>query len=163
MNRLDQSNLKKHEMQNRRKMISELIFMSSGLVLISSFGCKVSRSSTKEELIEPALEKIVIVKDLRAIALYSDGSFGPDTGTILSADLAAKKIVTHKFWDSHGHTYALTEAHYLDLIKGKKIQVETTVAQGHNHKVLIDPAKPIKNAKEVSINLYQYELPADLP
>jgi hypothetical protein len=149
--------------KSRRAMISELVYLSSGLVLLTSYGCRVASSSTKDELIEPKLEKIVVIKDLRAIALYSDGNFGPDTGTILSADLAAKKSVIHKYWDSHGHTYSLTEAHYLDLLKGKKIQVVTTVAQGHDHKVLIDPAKPIKDAKEVSINLYEYELPADLP
>ena len=64
-----------------------------------------------------------------------------DNGTLPATTIKANVEVTLDYvQDDHGHKFTLTPDHFLQLRKGEKIQVDTTVALDHYHHVVIDPA-----------------------
>jgi hypothetical protein len=79
---------------------------------------------------------------------------------MLRAPLKAQVIADHVEvtlpydQDPHGHKFTLTKEHLLQLRHGKRVEVNTTMALGHNHKVVIDPvARRVPNTGiEVSYN-----------
>jgi hypothetical protein len=84
----------------------------------------------------------VILYDTYAQALYLDGSYGPKTGIIKVADIAAGADKLYDFWHGHGgrlHRFTLTAAHFGELKKKKRAIVTTTVVDNHQHTLFVDP------------------------
>lgn len=82
------------------------------------------------------------VYDLNMVgySIYDGQMLGP-TGVLTATQIVAGKALNLPYTqDDHGHKFDLTEQHLKDLIVGKSVEVETTVAQDHKHKVKIDPS-----------------------
>ncbi len=89
-----------------------------------------------------APRRTVKMYDTYAQALYFDGGYGPFTGVVRAAYLAAGVAVTIDFWHGHGgrvHRYTVTPAHYAELVRGRRVYLETTVVEDHAHRLFVDP------------------------
>lgn len=92
--------------------------------------------------LEPVYANEVTLYDTYAMALYFDGGLGPKTGICKVQYILDDKSVTLDFWHGHGgkqHQFTFTPAHYADLKQLKKVTLETTVVDGHKHKLFVDP------------------------
>jgi len=71
----------------------------------------------------------------------------------LSAELIKKnqKITLNYIQDSHGHKFTLLPEHFYKLFKGEKVEVLTTEALQHKHRVIIDPKKQDKSSTPVIV------------
>lgn len=90
-----------------------------------------------------AARPTVRMYDTFAQALYFDGGYGPFTGVVRAAYLAAGVAVTIDFWHGHGgrlHRYTVTPVHYAELVRGRRVYLETTVVDDHAHRLFVDPA-----------------------
>lgn len=87
----------------------------------------------------------VILHDTYAQALYFDGSYGPKTGIIRAADIAAGVEKVYDFWHGHGgrlHRFTLGPSHFAMLRQKKRVTLETTIVDGHRHALFVDPNDP---------------------
>jgi hypothetical protein len=89
---------------------------------------------------------IVVLYDTYAQALYFDGTYGPTTGTIRAVDVRDHVLAgtdqTYDFWHGHNgvlHQFTLTAANFADLVKKKRVNLVTTVVDGHQHDLFVDP------------------------
>ena len=124
-----------------------------GFLGLSLTGCG---DETTAKLAADALSSqnpTVMMADMRIIALYSDGTFGPVTGVLRVEDIIMRRPVTLDHWDSHGHKFTITPEHHASLKRGEKIKIKTTVAQSHDHLVLVDPANHVPGAQPVAVPL----------
>jgi hypothetical protein len=83
--------------------------------------------------------------DLYAMALYMDGSLGPQTGTITAQFMTADQETTFDFWHGHNgvmHRWTVTRDHIRQLLAGQRVMITTTIVEDHNHDLFIDPADP---------------------
>jgi hypothetical protein len=84
----------------------------------------------------------VILHDTYAQALYLDGTYGPKTGIIRAADIAAGVEKVYDFWHGHGgrlHRFTLGAAHFAALKQKKRVTLATTIVDGHQHTLFVDP------------------------
>jgi hypothetical protein len=132
-------------MKNRREFLQDISQYLAVLTLAPLAGCgKQAQSSSTESLksAQVLTRGEVTLYDTNAIAMYFDGSMGPKTGVIKVQYIIDNQNVTLNFWHGHGgilHRFTLTPAHYADLKNLKKVTLETTVVEGHKHKLFIDP------------------------
>jgi hypothetical protein len=87
----------------------------------------------------------VTMYDMRAIALYYDGTQGPDTGVISVDYVLAAEQVDLDFWHGHGgqlHAFSVLPEHFEQLKAGERVYIETTEVQSHAHMLFIDPVDP---------------------
>jgi hypothetical protein len=138
----------------RRDFVFRALATGGGFLL---FGCgRDEESSLARGLLK---EGTVTLYDTHAQALYMDGGMGPKTGIIKVDYILANQPVVLEFWHGHGgrnHRFTLTEAHYTELKKLKRVYIETTVVDGHTHKLFIDPVDPrwrVAGAKPVVVPL----------
>ena len=99
-------------------------------------------AATGDAGVDACVQHTVKLHDTYAQALYLDGTNGPLTGTVTTAQVIAGAIVTMDFWHGHGgiqHRFTLEAQHFADLVHGKRITVGTTTVDGHAHTLLIDP------------------------
>lgn len=90
-------------------------------------------------------QELVVLYDTYAQALYFDGSYGPKTGVIVVADMAAGIEKTYDFWHGHGgrlHRFVLTPTHFAELRRKKRVTLTTTLVDGHQHTLFVDPVDP---------------------
>jgi hypothetical protein len=131
-------------MKNRREFLQEVSRYLAVLTLVPVAACGRKQQVTKQSS-EPVLSLTraeVILYDTNAMALYFDGGLGPKTGVIKVQYIIDGKNVTLDFWHGHGgkqHQFTLTPEHYADLKQLKKVTLQTTVVDGHRHKLFIDP------------------------
>lgn len=103
----------------------------------------------------------VTLYDMHAIAVYFDGGFGPETGTVTVAMIDANVPVNFVFWHGHdgvNHQFDLMPDHFQSIRDLKKTWVETTTVDGHSHKLFIDPSDPrwrVPGAEPVRIKRYR--------
>ena len=86
--------------------------------------------------------KTVTLYGTNAVALYFDGSQGPYTGVIRVSYIVANAAITLDFWHGHGgaqHRFTLLPEHFAALKRLEKATLETSVVDGHSHKLYIDP------------------------
>ncbi len=122
---------------NRREFLLKAALTGGGIAL---FGCGKDSTFTARAVLGE--RGSVTLYDTYAQALYMDGSQGPKTGTIKVDYIVANQPVVLEFWHGHGgksHMFTLTQAHYDDLKKLKRVYVTTSVVDGHTHKLFIDP------------------------
>jgi|GEM_PF-1701233 len=63
---------------------------------------------------------------------------------ISSADIEACTEKSYTFWHGHDkdiHQFTLTPANFAQLKAGQKIEIYTSIVQGHRHALRIDPAE----------------------
>ena len=124
---------------NRRDFVLRAVASAGGILL---FGCGRDADSPNRPFLR---EGSVTLYDTYAQALYMDGGMGPKTGIIKVDYILANQPVVLEFWHGHGgknHKFTLTELHYEEIKKLKRVYVETTLVDGHKHKLFIDPADP---------------------
>lgn len=99
----------------------------------------------------------VTLYDTNAQALYFDGGYGPFTGVIKVDYVIANKALTLDFWHGHGgsqHRFTLLPEHFAALKRLERVTLETSVVDGHQHKLFIDPVDPrfrVPGAMPVSV------------
>lgn len=84
----------------------------------------------------------VTLYDTNAQALYYDGSYGPFTGIVRVSYVLANAPLTLDFWHGHGghlHRWTLTQAHFAELKRLRRVTLETTEVEGHAHQLFVDP------------------------
>jgi hypothetical protein len=133
-----------------------------GFLGLSLTGCGDESSAKLAADSLAAQNPTVMMTDIRIIALYSDGTFGPVTGVLRVEDIVARRPVTLDHWDSHGHKFTIALEHHAALKRGEKIKIKTTIAQSHDHLVLVDPANHVPGAQPVAVPLENNQtLPPD--
>jgi len=93
-----------------------------------------------------ASTKTVTLYDTNAVALYFDGTQGPYTGVIRVSYVVANAALTLDFWHGHGgaqHRFTLLPEHFAALKRLEKVTLETSVVDGHSHKLYIDPTSTV--------------------
>lgn len=139
---------------NRREFLLKAALTGGGLAL---FGCGKEDGSGFTAKGAIGERGTVTLYDTYAQALYMDGGMGPKTGTIKVDYILAYQPVVLEFWHGHGgrnHKFTLTQAHYDDLKKLKRVYVTTDSVDGHTHKLFIDPVDTkwrVPGAKPVSV------------
>lgn len=109
--------------------------------------------------IDACSAQTVLMHDTNAQALYLDGSFGPLTGVITVAYVAANATITLDFWHGHGgvqHRFTLDAPHFAQLKQGQRVTVGTTMVDGHAHTLFIDPVDEryrVPGAPDVPVSL----------
>jgi hypothetical protein len=102
-------------------------------------------ASIADAMSEASEAKTVTLYDTYAVALYFDGTLGPETGIIKVADVAAGKTLTMDFWHGHGgvlHRFTLVPADFAKLKAKQKVTTKTTIVEDHQHELFIDPIDP---------------------
>ncbi len=128
-------------MLDRRVFIKNSLLVGIGLIIPKRF--LVAEQGEISEASAPD-EDFVILYDTYAMALYMDGSLGPKTGILKVDYILENKALKFKFWHGHGgkdHEFVLLQEHYAELKKLKRIYLETTIVDGHKHKLFIDPVE----------------------
>ena len=124
---------------------------------LSSLGVALSgcgaESLDRGSAVATAAGQTVRMRDMQVTALYFDGTFGPVTGIVRVSDIIAARESTQRHWDGHGHMFTVTTEHHAQLKRGEKVRIKTTIAEQHDHIVLIDPARPVPGAVEVDVPL----------
>ncbi len=142
---------------NRRQFSSMITISGLGLVAMKLTGCGPSSQSnvrsTEESGSDSSKLYSITVYDLimEGHSNLGSGYLGPN-GTLKATTIAAGVAVTLNYiQDPHGHKFDITPADFDRLKKGEKIEINTTMAQGHNHRVIIDPSKKVPNGNSVVI------------
>ena len=142
---------------NRRQFSSMITISGLGLVALKLTGCGPTSNSQVKNNEQTGAE----ANPLYSITVYDllmeghsnlgSGYLGPN-GTLKATTIAAGVAVTLNYiQDPHGHKFDLTPADFERLKKGEKIEINTSMAQGHNHRVIIDPKKKAPNGNSVVI------------
>lgn len=77
-----------------------------------------------------------------------------NTGTLKAKQIAAGVQITLNYvQDPHGHTFTLTAGHFKQLLRGEAVDVITTEAEGHDHRVHIDPKNHAPGSTPLTIPL----------
>ena len=103
----------------------------------------------------------VSMYEFYAMAYFKDGSLGPRAGAMDYKVLSSPKTITMDFWHGHNgvmHTYTLTLEHLAKIKAGEKIELETSIVDGHSHKLFIDSSDErwrVENATLKKIPLYE--------
>jgi hypothetical protein len=101
----------------------------------------------------------VVMYDTYAMALYMDGSLGPETGVIEVEFVIAGALRDMDFWHGHGgvlHRFTLLPEHFEALKRGERVDIATTEVEGHHHMLFIDPTDPqwrVEGATPVEVPL----------
>ncbi len=135
-------------MQTRRTIIKKSLGVGLGLVFLP-----------KQLIGFEGEDDYVTLYDFYAMALYMDGSLGPKTGIIRVDYILAGKELKFTFWHGHGgksHEFELLPEHYLALKQKRKVYLETTLVEGHKHRLFLDPMDPkwrVPGAEPVEVPL----------
>ncbi len=92
---------------------------------------------------EPTCTETATVYDLYAQSLYFSGEYGPETGNVTAAQIAAGAALDMQFWHEHGgvyHRFTVTQEHLRALARGERVDITTDEVEGHSHNLFIDPA-----------------------
>jgi len=142
---------------NRRQFSSMITLSGLGLVAFKLTGCGSSDSSNVRDFNQSGSDAnpsySIVVYDLlmEGHSNLGSGYLGPN-GILKATVIAAGTAVTLNYiQDPHGHQFTLSPADFERLKKGERVAVDTTMALGHNHKVIIDPNKKAPNANSVVI------------
>ena len=109
--------------------------------------------------VDACTQKVALMHDTYAQALYLDGTNGPLTGVIEVASVIAGVQIMKDFWHGHGgqlHRFTLTPADFEALKRGERITVGTTMVDGHSHTLFVDPQDEryrVPNAPDVEVAL----------
>ncbi|HTL34099.1 MAG TPA: hypothetical protein VL326_13310 [Kofleriaceae bacterium] len=141
----------------------DFIWVCGGGLLACSFGCSHSDAAPGVDAPPPSpdgpdgndpeepvgdagvdacVQKTVKMHDTYAQALYYDGTNGPLTGVVTTAQVIVGVVLTMDFWHGHNgvnHRFTLGPQDFADLKVGKRITVGTTTVDGHSHTLFIDP------------------------
>ena len=142
---------------NRRQFSSMITISGLGLITLKLTGCGSSNNSQVKESEQSSSD----LSPMYSITVYDilmeghsnlgSGKLGPN-GTLPATTIAAGVAVTLNYiQDPHGHKFSITAADFEKLRKGERVAIDTTMAQGHNHKVVIDPKNKAPNANSVVI------------
>lgn len=90
------------------------------------------------------------------LIMYGYSNFSGDrlgqTGILKATMIRDSEAITLPYTqDRDGHKFSLTPDDFQKLKEGQKVTVETTVANSHTHKVVIDPAIRAPNAESIAI------------
>ena len=91
---------------------------------------------------DACVQKTVKMHDTYAQALYYDGTNGPLTGIVTTAQIIVGVVLTMDFWHGHNgmqHRFTLGSQEFERLKQGKRVTVDTTMVDGHAHTLFIDP------------------------
>jgi hypothetical protein len=142
---------------NRRQFSSMITLSGLGLVATKLTGCGPNAASDTKDFDQSRTVSdtaySIVVYDLlmEGHSNLGSGYLGPN-GTLKATTIAAGTAITLNYiQDPHGHKFTLTTADFDRLKKGERIEVNTTVAQGHDHRVIIDPKKKAPDANSVVI------------
>jgi hypothetical protein len=97
---------------------------------------------TADAGIDACTQNVVKMHDTHAQALYLDGTLGPLTGIVTTAQVIAGSTTTMEFWHGHGgvpHRFTLEPMHFDALKRGERITLGTTTVEGHAHTLFVDP------------------------
>lgn len=102
------------------------------------------RARTDAQLREDSGEAASL-RDIKMLgySAYSGDLLGENG--LLKAEVieAAKQITLPYIQDDHGHMFNLSPENFAAIKSGTVVEVMTTEAQGHHHKVVIDPANVV--------------------
>lgn len=139
------------------KIIAQAGFVGGTFGLI---GCGKQESQTLGTFaLKSADRGFVTLYDTNAMALYFDGSLGPETGVIKVDYVKAGQTITFDFWHGHNgilHRYTVTSDHFAQLKKLQRVQIETTEVADHTHLLFIDPTDAryrVPGAKPVTVEV----------
>lgn len=142
---------------NRRQFSSIITLSSLGLVMIKLTGCGQSqtsdvRSNDGTPVTTPAFYAITVY-DIQMLGYSNLGSGLLGKNGILKATMIrdSKEVTLPYVQDGDGHKFTISSADFEQLKKGVKVAIDTTEANGHTHKVVIDPSNKAPNAESVEI------------
>lgn len=101
----------------------------------------------------------VLMHDTHAQALYLDGTYGPFANVVRVSHVLAGAALLLDFWHGHGgvlHRFALVPADFEALKRGETVTLTTTMVDGHQHTLFIDPldeAYRVPGAPDVAVPL----------
>ena len=110
--------------------------------------------------VDACAQAVVKMHDTYAQALYLDGTYGPLTGVVEVAYVAAGAAITLDFWHGHGgqqHRFTLEADHFEALKQGQRVTVGTTTVDGHEHTLFVDPLDEdyrVPGAVDVDVDVY---------
>ncbi len=117
------------------------------LVAVKVLGCDGSRSkgltsNVREDVVPPAQTVTIYDVQMEGWSNLGSGMLGMLPDPLLATLIAANVTITLNYTqDPHGHQFTLSQAQLLRLRHGERVEVDTTFALDHNHKVVIDPIK----------------------
>lgn len=140
---------------NRRQFSSIITLSSLGLLTIKLTGCGQSPNSQvrSDEPADFTSLYAFTVYDIQMLG-YSNLSGGllGKNGVLKATVIRDGKDITLPYiQDGDGHKFTLSAADLDQLKKGIKVSVNTTEANGHTHKVVLDPKNRAPNAQSVEI------------
>lgn len=123
-----------------------LLGLAGGLALVA-IGCSDAdeESSSASAFASADAGALVLLYDTYAQALYLDGTYGPTTGVIRAVDMGVGADKRYDFWHGHGgirHRFTVTAAHFAELRRKTRVSITTTIVEGHQHTLFIDPVDP---------------------
>ena len=144
--------------QSRRDIVWGMTKLASVIATVGLVRCGAKDSNTYHLTAEGGADvPPLTMYDTNAMAMYFDGTMGPKTGVIKVDYILANQEITLNFWHGHNgvlHRFTLKPEHYAAFKKMKKVFVETSVVDGHSHKLFIDFSDPkwrAEGAKPVQV------------
>jgi hypothetical protein len=132
--------LMKKFLQSRRDLMRDAALASGGLVVAALWGCGLDEAGARLAS-EGGDDEFVTLYDTHAMATYFDGSLGPRTG-VITVDMVLAGVETDlRFWHGHGgiqHHFRILPEHFTAMRCLKKVFIETTMVDGHKHKLFVD-------------------------
>jgi hypothetical protein len=139
----------------RREFIQYVNITGLGWVSLNVFGCgpHVETGELKED---------VTMRDIRMEGWSTLGSgFLGNDGILKAEEIKANKALNKTYiQDPHGHKYVITPEHLLELRQGKVVEILTTEALGHKHRVRIDPRNVISTSQPLTMPIVITDGPA---
>lgn len=121
---------------DRRSFSSLFAAAGVGVIALKITGCG---SAPQDALLTADGDILVYDITMKGWSTLGSGFLG-DCGRLKAQAIADRKAVSLPYeQDPHGHKINFTPEHFEKLIKGEKVEILTTEAQGHHHRVVIDP------------------------
>lgn len=143
--------------RTRRELVCDMAKFATAIATFGLVRCGVDGNSAYHLETHGDPRSSVTMYDTNAMALYFDGGLGPKTGMIKVEYILANQAVTLNFWHGHGgvlHRFTLKPEHYAAFKKMQKVYIETSIVDGHSHKLFVDFSDPkwrIVDAKPVEV------------
>src|SRR4051812_11596861 len=124
---------------DRRYFVQLLKGASCTYMTLRITGCGLTHTDDAKIAADDANAVLVYDLIMDGYSTLGSGRLG-ENGTLKATQIRDFKPITLNYiQDADGHTFKLTSDDFRKLLKGQTVSVLTTVNNGHNHEVRIDP------------------------
>lgn len=98
-------------------------------------------------------DAVILIYDIQMLGYSTLGSGYLGKDGILRATSIRDSLPLNLNYiqDSHGHKFSITPEDFAKLKRGEAVEIITTEAQGHKHKVVIDPKNRVPGSAPISV------------